>query len=107
MPCQDCQTKEAILMNHTTKIDRLELQITDLETDMKALTADRNKISEEKSKAEKEYGEASRVIADMQRKLTESHEQVKIMDNLAKIGEQEEEKNLDTEINKPKEWEEV
>ena len=105
MPCQDCLTKEALLMTHTSKIERLELQLTDIETDMKAVTADRNKLSEEKTKTENEYGDASRAIADLQRKLTESMEHIKTLNNLAEIGEQE--SNPDTEKNKPKEWEEV
>ena len=43
---EDCQTKEIVLMTHTSKIERLELEITGLVTDMKAVTAERNKLSE-------------------------------------------------------------
>ena len=56
-------------MKHTSKIERLELQITYLETDLKAVTADKNKLSDAKYKAEQEYEEASRVIAELQRRL--------------------------------------
>ena len=105
MPCQDCETKESTIMQHTSKIERLELHITDLLTDLQAVTANRNKLSQEKDKAEREYGEASRVIADQQRKLTESQEKANIMANLAKIGEQE--KKLESEKNKSEVWEEV
>ena len=48
-----------------------------------------------------EYGEAARAVSDLQRKLTESVETVKILDNLAQIGDPE--KHLDTEKSKLKE----
>ena len=49
-----------------------------------------------------EYGEAARAVSDLQRKITESVETVKILDNLAQIGDPE--KHLDTEKSKLKEW---
>ena len=105
MPCQDCETKERILMEHTVKIERLELEITGLLTDIKIVKADKNKLSEEKNLAEHEYREASRVIAERQRKITETLEKANVMANLAKVAEQE--RDLGTNKNKPEEWEEV
>ena len=105
IPCQDCQSKERLMMEHISKIERLELMTTGLETDLKEVNTKENKLSEEKDRLGKYYKEASRVIGELQRKLTNTTEKSNVMANLANITEQA--KQLDTLKDKPEEWEEV
>ena len=102
-PCQDCLTKEEVLVGHTDKIERLELEITGLLIDIKTVKDDNHKLSEEKNRAENAYQEASRVIADQQRKLTEALEKANVMANLAQVADQERD-IVSTDKSKPKEW---
>ena len=93
------------MMEHISKIERLELMTTGLETDLKEVTTEKNKLSEENDRLGKDYKEASRVIGELQRKLTETLEKSNVMANLANVAEQT--KQLETPENKPEEWEEV
>ena len=46
------------------KVERLELLVTNLETDLNNVKADNTKLVQEKTNREHDYQEASRVIGD-------------------------------------------
>ena len=83
------------------KVERLELLVTNLETDLNNVKADNKKLVQEKTNREHDYQEASRVIGEQQRKVTESAEKIRVLEGLAAVEEA-------TKVAKTAdEWEEV
>ena len=83
--CQDCKTKEDVIMEHIQKVERLELENLHIQTDLDSSKAENKLLTEQKNKIEKDYQEAGRTISQQQRKLTETNEILKTMDSLGKI----------------------
>ena len=102
--CNNCKTKDTLLSEQINKIERLELEVSNFQSDLKASKLETKKIADEKEIVQTNYQEASRVIAEQQRKLTECLEKLKVTESLSKIGEETKaaEGNIVTE-----EWEEV
>ena len=103
--CQDCKTKEDVIMEHIQKVERLELENLNIQTDLDASKAENKLLTEQKNSIEKEYQEAGRTISQQQKKLTETNEILKTMDNLAKIDG--EKRAIEKPSDRQEVWEEV
>ena len=99
--CQDCKTKDTVITAQINKVERLELKITDIETDMKSIKLEDKNLIKEKENREKDYQEASKVIGDQQRNASENAEKIKVLEGLIEV---EEAKRVAKQTD---EWEEV
>ena len=85
--CLDCKTKDTVISTQINKVERLELKITDIETDLKSVNLEKNILLKEKEKRENDYQEACRAIGDQQRKASESAEKIKVLEGLLEVEE--------------------
>ena len=83
--CNNCNMKDISMKEYSQKIERLELQLTDLEIALDMTKHENKNESDAKKVLEKEYQEAVVVIATQQRKITESNEKIKVYESLEKV----------------------
>ena len=113
-PCSECKTKDDTLKEQVQKIERLELNITDVESNLAASELERKKTLNENEAIQIEYQKITRVVAKKQRKLTENAETIKVQTSLGNVDEERREReissgnepNSSTEVWKEV-WEEV
>ena len=84
--CENCALKDNALLEHVKKIERLELNITDVQTDLEAAKLLSKKRGEEKDKITSDHQESMIVIAEQQRKITISDEKIKVLESLQTVG---------------------
>ena len=73
------------LVNAVNMIENLHLEVTGLKVDLKNEREEKDKATEAKTETEKCYQEAAKVISQQSRKIIESNETIKVMENLKNI----------------------
>ena len=80
--------KDKTMNEYSQKIERLELEVTNLENVLATRKSESKKESDENKVIQQEYQDAVVVIATQQRKLTEYIEKIKVYESLEEVDKE-------------------